>query len=115
MWKWVVGAVAVISLAVVVWSVWDHTALMGWIGRARPLPCFTVLAVLPAFGLPVSPLFVLAGASFGIKLGIIGSLVALALNLTACYWVARRLRPLFERLFRRFKFRLPDMSQREKS
>jgi uncharacterized membrane protein YdjX (TVP38/TMEM64 family) len=99
-------------VAVVVWSVWDHRAVMSWIERARPFPFFSVLAVLPAFGFPITPLFVLAGASFGIRLGIVGSLLALAANLTACYWIARWMRPHLEALLRRVNFRLPDLSDK---
>lgn len=114
-WKWLAIAAAAIFLAWVVWSVWDHAAVMGWIERARPLPFFSALAVLPAFGLPVGPLFVLAGASFGRTLGVIGSLIALAINLIGCYWVARRMRPRLESLLRRFDVRLPDISQGKRS
>jgi uncharacterized membrane protein YdjX (TVP38/TMEM64 family) len=107
--------VGVICLAVVVWSVWDHQAFMKWLERARPIPFFSLLAVLPAFGLPIGPLFVLAGASFGVRIGIIGSLLALAANLAACYWLARRLRPWFDSFLRRFKVRLPEVAQRTRS
>jgi hypothetical protein len=60
----------------------------------RPLPYFAMMAVLPAIGIPISPLYILAGASFGIAVGLVGSLVALAVNATLCYWISSRLRPL---------------------
>jgi uncharacterized membrane protein YdjX (TVP38/TMEM64 family) len=113
--KWLAVAAGVAGLALVVWMAWDHQAVMGWIERARPLPFFTLLAVLPAFGIPVTPLFVLAGASFGVTVGIVGSLVALAANLAACFWIARRMRPPIESLLRRFNFRLPDVAKSQRS
>jgi uncharacterized membrane protein YdjX (TVP38/TMEM64 family) len=108
-------AVGVLCLAWVVWTVWDHKALMSWIERARPIPFFAVLALLPVVGLPFTPLFVLAGASFGVKVGIAGSLAALGANLAVCYWIARRMRPSFESLFRRFNVRLPNIAESDKS
>jgi uncharacterized membrane protein YdjX (TVP38/TMEM64 family) len=108
-------AAGVVCLALVVWTVWDHKALMSWIERARPIPFFSAVALLPAFGLPVGPLFVLAGASFGVKLGIAGSLAALGANLALCYWIARRMRPRLESLFRRFNSRLPNIAESKTS
>jgi uncharacterized membrane protein YdjX (TVP38/TMEM64 family) len=113
--KWVAAAAGTVCLALVVWSAWDHQAVMRWIERARPLPFFSLLALLPVFGFPVSPLFVLAGASFGMRIGIVGSLLALAANLTACYWIARWMRPVIESLLRRFNFRLPDITKTDRS
>ena len=113
--KRLAAALAVVGLALVVWSVWDHRALMAWIERTRPLPFFSLMAILPAIGVPVTPLFVLAGARFGITIGMVGSLIALAANLAGCYWIARRMRPFFESLLRRFSFRLPNIEKSGKS
>jgi uncharacterized membrane protein YdjX (TVP38/TMEM64 family) len=110
--KWLAVAVGAVCLALVVWAVWDHRAVvMGWIERARPFPFFSALAVLPLIGLPVTPLFVLAGASFGVKIGIAGSLAAIGANLIVCYFIGRRMRAPLESLFRRFDFRLPNIAE----
>jgi uncharacterized membrane protein YdjX (TVP38/TMEM64 family) len=109
--KWLATGVGVIVVALVVWSVWDHQAVMGWIARARPLQFFSLMALLPAIGVPITPLFVLAGASFGMKLGVAGSLAALAVNLAGCFWVARAIRPQVESLLRRFGVRLPKVER----
>jgi uncharacterized membrane protein YdjX (TVP38/TMEM64 family) len=50
-----------------------------------------------------------AGATFGVRLGLVGSLIALAANLIASYRIARSgLRPHLERLFQRFDYELPN-------
>jgi uncharacterized membrane protein YdjX (TVP38/TMEM64 family) len=92
----------VLALLVVLWTAWDHRAVLERLQSARPLPFFLAMAVLPAVGLPISPLFILAGASFGILIGVLGSAVALAANLSLGYALARLLRPTAERLLRRF-------------
>ena len=81
---------------------------MSWKGEAGPLPFFGAMSVLPAVGIPITPFFVLAGATFGVGPGLLGSGVALGLNLTLCYAVARSgLRPRLESLLRRFEYELP--------
>jgi uncharacterized membrane protein YdjX (TVP38/TMEM64 family) len=117
-WRWPkrVGVLlAAAGLAWLVWSLWDHEAVMAFVERARPLPFFTVMALVPLVGAPITPLFLLAGATFGGLVGLLGSLIALALNLVACYWLARLLRPPLERLARRLGYRLPDLKKRQGS
>ena len=67
-------ALAIAALGVVmylVWDAYDHQALLAWIRGLRPLPFLIALAVLPAIGVPATWLFIIAGASFGIPLGIV--------------------------------------------
>ena len=110
------NVVAVAGVAYLVWVVWDRDLLAAWIRDARPLPFFVALAVLPALGVPLTPFFVIAGATFGIRLGLIGTLLALAFNLTLCYWIARSsVRPRLEALFRRFDYQLPDFGRDDRS
>src|SRR5262245_52079032 len=108
--RYALAGAALVGLALLLGSIWDHDAALDWLAQARPLPFFVALAILPAIGAPLSPFFLLAGVSFGILLGLIGSGVALALNLALCYWIAHgsvrdRLRSL---LRRRFNYELPD-------
>ena len=110
-------AVGIAGLALfmyAVWSAYDHQAMMDWLRALRPLPYFAIIAILPAIGIPTTPLYILAGASFGAGVGLIGSWIALAINAALCFWISRWMRPLFERLLRRFDTELPDWSERER-
>src|SRR5262245_30016665 len=101
------------GLAWVVWAVWDREAIVTWTQRARPLPFFTVMMLLPLVGAPMTPLFLLAGASFGARVALLGSLIALALNLLVCYRLAHLFRPPLERLMHRLGYRLPNLAERK--
>ena len=110
------GALALAAVAFVAWSAWDRDAIMAWKEEAGALPFFGAMAVLPAVGMPITPFFVLAGATFGVGPGLLGSGVALGLNLTLCYAIARSgLRPKLGSLLRRFEYELPDFKETEKS
>jgi uncharacterized membrane protein YdjX (TVP38/TMEM64 family) len=100
--------VAVIGLLYVAWSVWSRDASLIWLQRARPVPFFSAMALLPLIGFPITPFFVLAGALFDVRLGVIGAVIALGCNLAACYFLARKLRPSLERLLRRLDRQLPN-------
>jgi uncharacterized membrane protein YdjX (TVP38/TMEM64 family) len=112
-WRWLGRAVAALAIAVVgyyAWSAWDHAALMAWMGRANPFWFFVVMSLVTIVGVPITPLYIVAGATFGTRLGLAGSLVALAVNLTLCYWIARSaLRRHLESLLQRFGYDLPDL------
>ncbi|HEX3475935.1 MAG TPA: VTT domain-containing protein [Kofleriaceae bacterium] len=115
--RWVRFALAAGALAAVVylvWSAYDHAAVMAWLRELRPLPFFAATAVLPALGIPTTPLYIFAGASFGPALGLIGSWIALAVNLVLCYGIARWLRPQLARVLRRFRTELPDLAERDR-
>ncbi len=117
-WPWVKGVLVVLgaaALALIAWSAWDRGLIARWKETARPLPFFTGMAIAPAVGFPISPLFVLAGATFGRRVGLVGSMLALAANLALCYWIARSgLRPWLVRLLRRFDYELPDFEKKYK-
>lgn len=117
-WPWAKRVLLVLGLAAavaVVWLAWNRGLITKWKEEARPLPFFAGMTIVPALGFPITPLFVLAGATFGHTIGLIGSGVALAANLTLCYWIARSgLRPRLVRLLRRFDYELPDFEQRYK-
>jgi uncharacterized membrane protein YdjX (TVP38/TMEM64 family) len=117
-WRWVMYALAAAALAALIfflWSAWDHDAFLAWLRQARPRTFFAALAILPALGVPMTPFFMLAGATFGARLGLVGSLLALATNLTLCYAVARSgVRPWIASFLRRFDYELPDFAERRK-
>lgn len=110
--RWIRRALTVVGAAIVLylaWSIWDYQALMDWIARARPIPFFTAMALLPALGMPLTPFYLLAGATFDARLALAGTLLALAANLTLCYFIGRSsLRPRLVALFERFGYELPD-------
>jgi uncharacterized membrane protein YdjX (TVP38/TMEM64 family) len=111
----VLAGFALVALVLVAWSAWDRAAVLGWMRQASPFWFFSATALLPAFGLPVTPLFVLAGATFGTRLGLVGAAIALGVNLTLCYLVARSaLRPWLTSLVRRFRYDLPDFAERRR-
>jgi uncharacterized membrane protein YdjX (TVP38/TMEM64 family) len=99
------------GLAYVIISVWDRDVLVRWMTEATPVPFFLAMALLPAIGAPLSPFLVLAGASFGVWLGLVGTVVAIALNLVICYAIAHsKLRPRLQALFERFDYKVPDFT-----
>ena len=113
--KRVLVLVGVVAAVAVAWSAWNRGLVTKWKEDARPLPFFAGMAVAPGVGVPITPLFVLAGATFGRRVGLIGSGVALAANLSLCYWIARSgLRPWLVRLLGRFDYELPDFEQKSK-
>ena len=103
---------ALAGLALLVWRVWDHDAVLAWMRQASPVRYFTAMALLTVIGIPVTPLFVVAGATFGAAVGLIGSGLALAAALTMSYGIARgRMRRWLESLLRRFGSELPDFGE----
>lgn len=107
--RWILIAAAAILVGYVLWSIWDYDALIGWMQRARPLPFFIAMAVLPAIGMPVTPLFLIVGATFDLPVALLGSALAVAANVTFCYFVGRSgLRRHLVRLFARFDWELPN-------
>lgn len=103
---------ALVGMVYLLWSAWDHEALMLWKEQAGPVPFFVAMAVLPAIGFPVTPFFILAGATFGVAVGLGGSFLALAANFALCFWLARSgLRPGIVRLLERFGIDLPNYEE----
>ena len=108
--------VAVAGLALLGWAVWDGGALMTWMREARPLPYFALMCLLTTIGLPITPFFIIAGATFGIGLGLVGSGLALAGSLAVSYRLGRgRLRPRLVSVVRRFGRELPDFGEAGKN
>ena len=108
----ILAIAALAGLLYLLWSNWDSAAILAWKREASPLLFFSALAMLPAFGLPTTPFFLLAGTTFGIPVALLGTFIGLGLNLALCYWIARSgLRPFLERILRRFRFELPDLQE----
>ncbi len=107
-------AAVVMLLAYLAWSLWDHNALTEWLQGAPPFPFFTVMALVPLFGVPITPFFIVAGAAFGTLLGAMGSLAAVGVNLGVSYLIARKLRPVLDALVRSFGYDLPSFGAEQK-
>jgi uncharacterized membrane protein YdjX (TVP38/TMEM64 family) len=111
-----IKVVAVAGLALLLVAVWNGDALAAWMREARPLPYFAVMSLLTAAGAPITPFFVIAGATFGVGMGLVGSGLALAGSLAVSYWLARgRLRPWLVSVLRRFGRELPDFGETGKN
>lgn len=110
----VLGAGALLALAMLLWNAWDHQAFIAWREEAGVLPFFLAMAILPALGVPITPFFIVAGATFGVLIGLAGTAIALSTNLVLCYWIARSgLRPWLGRLLARTRYRIPDFKKGE--
>lgn len=102
----------VIGLGYLILAIWDRDALVRWMNGASPVPFFLALAVLPAIGVPTTPFMVVAGATFGVVVGLIGTIIAFAINLCIGYAIAHSaLRPRLEKLFARFDYKVPDFTK----
>lgn len=114
-WMATVGVVLGVVVALVaIWFFWDREAVQAWKAQAGPVPFFAAMAILPAIGVPMTPFFIAAGATFGVPIGLVGSLVALAVNLVGSYAIAHSgLRPHVERLVRRLGYELPRIDTRK--
>ncbi len=104
-------AALVVVLGYVMISIWDRDALVRWMSAVSPVPFFLVMAVLPAIGAPLSPFMIVAGAMFGIWVGLIVSIAAIAISLCIGYAIAHsKLRPRIVSLFGRFGYKVPDFT-----
>jgi uncharacterized membrane protein YdjX (TVP38/TMEM64 family) len=112
----VLAAALVGALLLALWLFWNYALVLEWKRQANPVLFFALMAVLPAFGFPITPLFVLAGAAFGAALGLLGSGLAVAANLLLCHWVARSaMRPHLAGLLARTRYRLPKFDADQRS
>jgi len=109
----VLKLVAVSLIVGLLWAHWDHDAFLKWKENAGPVPFFLALAVLPAMGVPTTPFYLLAGATFPLPLALGGSLVALVVNLLICYAISKGpLRRVFVRWLARGDYELPDLREK---
>lgn len=109
---WVAVAIALLLL---LWMIWNGQALAAFKREAGPFSYFAAMAVLPALGVPLTPMFMVAGATFGTRIGIVGSLLALSANLLFCYWIAQSaLRPFIVAKVARLGFELPNFDEQER-
>lgn len=85
-------------------------ALVEAVRDLGPVPFFVAMGVLPVIGFPVTPFYLLAGATFGVWSSLLGTALAQALNLLLAYWLARRyLKGVIEKLVKGARYRIPEV------
>lgn len=110
----IAGAVA--SVGLMIWILMQHwQAFMAWKAEAGFWPFFAILAVVPLFGVPVTPLLVLAGATFELLPALAGCAFAIGVNLTLSHLLARRyLRNWLVRMANRWQYEMPSVGSRSR-
>jgi uncharacterized membrane protein YdjX (TVP38/TMEM64 family) len=89
--------------------------VLAYIRDAGPWAFFSVTAVAPAFGAPLSAFSLTAGEAFGRQMtmpGVVAAvLAAVAVNLAFTYWLARyALRPILSRVTERYGYTIPRVT-----
>lgn len=103
---------AALALLAAAWFAWDTQAVLAWKESASPPLFFAAMAILPGIGLPLTPFYIIAGATFGVWVGLVGSLIALSVNLSLCYIVARSIpRAWLHDVLERFGAEFPRFEQ----
>lgn len=108
---------AVVVLAVVVAFVWfrDQLGLKNLHDHATEFNGFLVFAalvVLPLLAFPVSVMHAVAGAKFGLPLGITLVGISIVLQVLACYGIVHLFPKFFARRFARLRRKLPPGTHR---
>lgn len=82
--------------------------------EAGPVVFFSAMAVLPAFGFPITPFYLTAGEAFAGQMTLPGvllaALVANSVQFAFSYWLAHRaFRPVVEWILSHTKYRVPQV------
>jgi uncharacterized membrane protein YdjX (TVP38/TMEM64 family) len=113
-----VAAVALLVVGLLVARGLDLRALLEsaltLIRDAGPVAFFTAMAILPAFGAPVSFFSLTAGSVFGASLGmpmvVVLANISILVNMALSYFLASRaFRPLLEALVKKLGYQLPKV------
>ncbi len=99
----------VLGLIVLIYMHWDNDGVVDALQATGPVPFFAGLSVLPAFGVPVTPFYVLAGVTFHPVVGLVGIVASVSLNLVLCHVIGKSgLRRFIIALLRPTRFNLPQ-------
>ncbi|TVP80623.1 MAG: hypothetical protein EA353_03405 [Puniceicoccaceae bacterium] len=92
---------------------WDQAAFNEWKANLNPWAFFLLMTIAPAFGVPTSPFYILAGLSFGPLLGLGGGALAIAGNLLLVYVIGQSgIRKIVEKLLQGRELQLPAEAPR---
>jgi uncharacterized membrane protein YdjX (TVP38/TMEM64 family) len=120
--KLAVLAGVVVAVGVMLWRGVDLGGLveraLAWGRAVGPVAFFAALAVLPAFGFPVTAFTLSAAPIFAQQLGlgwvIVLVVLSVGINIVLTYWLARYgLRPLVEGVVRRMGYVLPVVKKED--
>jgi uncharacterized membrane protein YdjX (TVP38/TMEM64 family) len=115
-----IAAAVAVAVGIAVLRGMDYKVLeeqgLRLIRSAGPWAFFAGVAILPAFGAPLSAFTIMAGEVFAplMTLGgvIAAAVVAIGINLALTYWMARyALRPLLSRLAERYGYKIPTVTK----
>ncbi len=104
-------------VAILVWdanALWSWDAFLKWKSQIDYLPFFIGVALLPLFGFPSTPLYVLAGVTFPPLAAIGGVAASIVLNLCLSHWLANRwLRAPVEKRMKRWRIPWPKQDSQQ--
>ena len=93
----------------------DPTAWFAGAGTCPPALFFALVALLPLFGFPLAPLYVFAGAVYGVRLGLPLTLAGIAVHLCLAYpFYGVLLREPASRLLAKRGYRLPEFAPKNR-
>ncbi|MCC5845898.1 MAG: hypothetical protein JJU05_16750 [Verrucomicrobia bacterium] len=104
-----------VFLGLLIYAGWrvDPEKIREWQQDAPVVPFFIALTFLPLIGVPTTPFFMVSGAAYGILVSLLGTAVALAVNLIISFGIARGgLSPLLQRLIAKTGHTLPDLEDK---
>lgn len=116
--RWIAAGIILVALAAVgaflLWREVDWATVMSTVDQLAAAPLLVAMAVLPLFGFPVLPVYLVAGARFGPFGGGVAVAAATAVHLAGSYVIARTVlrRPLL-RLLARWHAHLPEIPRDE--
>jgi uncharacterized membrane protein YdjX (TVP38/TMEM64 family) len=112
-WVPVVSGVTYAALICAAYFFVDLPRVHAWAEGLHGLLVFVLLSLLPLFGLPVSVLYFIVGAKFGLGIGLLLSAFAIAIHLLGIHWIGTSfLRGVIRELLQRTRYRLPDIPAR---
>ena len=109
-----IASIVCVAVVIVIFYFADTEALHAWAVTVPGWLVFTLMALLPVFGVPVSLVLVIGGARFGTVGGLIAAAFATAIHLLLTYWLANSfLRGPIESFFKKRKYKLPKVPKSE--
>ncbi len=110
---WIVSIAGVVAF-IALFSFVDHKALHQWAEKLPGTLVFLFMALLPVFGVPISILFVIGGARFGIVGGLIAAAFAIAINLVLTFLMTKFvLHKRIASFFKNRNYKLPQIPEGE--